>query len=247
MDKILIVITGIGNPHYNEKFKILNNNLKLIIDTNINYKLNILISLYSVDNELNLNINENIKVKIIKEQNFIGEFILKHVKPKNKYKYVILLLDDIELNNSFNLENIINIYKNTKFPTQYNILSPTLTTDSLYSHKYMLNSSSNVDRIVKICEYFFYLMDTKSYEQYYKIFRDNPKYIKYMWGVDLILDKYKISAILLKSFSVKHYYKQTDGKLNNKCYRYMIKLIKNVNKYKKIDLNLFKFKSIKLI
>ena len=135
MDRILIVITGIGEPYYNEKLKILKNNIERLL--NKNYKLDILISLYSINNELKLSdifddeliILDNkilnneikfkikykkskIKLKIIKEQNYVGEFILKYVIPNSKYKYVILLLDDIELNDTFNLENIITVYNN---------------------------------------------------------------------------------------------------------------------------------------
>jgi hypothetical protein len=239
MDKILIVITGIGDPHYNEKVNILNNNLKRIIDTNIHYKLKVLVSLYSVNNELNIS-NPNIKLKIIREQNYIGDFILKYVKPKKKYKYIILLLDDIELNDTFNLENIINMYNNTKFPTKYNILSPTLTCDSVYSHEYMRMNNTNISNvqgneyISKKCEYFFYLMNNKSYNQYYKIFTDNSKYVKYMWGIDNILYKYNISTLLLKSFNVKHYYTHGPGAHANKCQKYMKKLLKNI---KKLNLN----------
>jgi hypothetical protein len=255
MDRILIVITGIGEPYYSEKLKILKNNIERLL--NKNYKLDILISLYSINNKLKLSdifndeliILDNkvlnnetkfkikykkskIKLKIIKEQNYVGEFILKYVIPNSKYKYVILLLDDIELNDTFNLENIITVYNNTKFPTKYNILSPTLTLDSVYSHEYMLNNF-NSNRIVNKCEYFFYLMNYKSYKQYYSIFTDNPNYIKYMWGIDIILYLYNISSVLLNNFTIKHYYTHGPGKHANKCAKYMRKLIKNVKKLKK--------------
>lgn len=232
MPKIQLVLTGIGNPNYETKIQLLKKNLNKIISTKGSFRIDLFVSIYTQDVEFPEDEIKSMlmdgKLNIIREQNYIGEFIYKYIKPRNKYMYVILMLDDVEIKGHFSLNNIINSYKKTN---NIKIFSPVLTTDSVSAHTHMIvdNTFKETKKYVDFCELFFYLMDKKTYNIYYNIISSYPEYTKYMWGVDLLLSKYGIQSVLINRFRVKHLYSNINGNESYKCMCTLLNLHNVIN------------------
>lgn len=212
---VLVVLTGIGEPHYNDKLLFLENNLKLINDTKGKYNINLQVSLYSQELEFpEEQISKYVNsFALVKEKNYIGGFLYKHVPPNDTYDYIMLILDDITLSDNFSFSDIMKKYKKSKV----NILSPVLSEDSITGHNYMKQRNDKKDRIVKRCEYMLYIMKMKSYRKYYKIISSYPEYTQYMWGVDLLLSKYNLTTMLEGNFVVKHHYSHGECEYSKLC------------------------------
>lgn len=194
--KLLVTIPGIGNNHFKEKKFFLKKNIDIIKKT-FSGDVDFLLFNYSNNDFTDFN-----DVKVIKEKGIIGQYIFKYLNPKdlNNYDYIILMLDDILLSENFNIDYLINLYNDNKL----DIISPCLTKDSKHSYKFMLeNHKYKGLRIVNFCEYFFYLMDLKSYEKYYRLFDDKTYWL---WGIDLCLDNQGFKMGILNDFKIKHFY-----------------------------------------
>lgn len=205
--RILVFISGFGAPHINEKLNILQNNLCLLQQTKPEQAiLDVWIAQYDdsfrIPNEYAKFINGQIVVYY--EKGFVGHFFQIITTPDRvkDYDYLFCILDDIQLENNFNLTKMIEI----KETWNLNILSPCINPKSKFLYSYMLaNDIPNL--LLKIpfkCEYFCYLMDYKSYCQYHPFFhKDNP----YMWGMDCIIVKHmKLRVGLLNTMTMIHYY-----------------------------------------
>lgn len=229
--KILFAVTGIGQPHYDHKLEILKHNIsKLEMKLEVEVELKIIISFYD-----NGTIPEWIlsrkNIKIVNEPNHVGSFIQKHLTPAEDFDYIFLILDDIQLPDDFDYIKMIKTYK--KLYHKKMLLSCTLSTDSKISHQYMVTQENYIiepelysTRREKCCEYFFYLMNHKSYERYYSIINSYPKYTERMWGVDVLLDKYRIKAYLSDQIVCKHFYSHGAGAFADVCREQMKKLMK---------------------
>jgi hypothetical protein len=195
--KLLVTIPGIGNKHFEEKKTFLKSNIGIIKDTFIG-DVDFLLFNYS-DNDF----SDFENIKIVKEGGIIGQYIFKYLNPDdiNRYDYIILMLDDILLSDNFNIDYLIKLYKESNL----NIISPSLTKDSKFSYEFMIENYEYKDslRIVNFCEYFFYLMDFKSYEKYYKLFDDKTYWL---WGIDLCLYKQGFKMGIFNDFKIKHFY-----------------------------------------
>lgn len=194
--KLLVTIPGIGDNHFGEKKGFLKKNMDIIKSTFMGH-VDFLLFNYG-DNDF----GEFVDIKVIKERGVIGQYIFKYLNPKElvDYDYIILMLDDILLSDNFNIDYLIKLYKENDL----NIISPCLTKDSRYSHRFMLeNDDYDGLRIVNFCEYFFYLMDIKSYEKYYGLFDDKTSWL---WGLDLCLHKQGFKMGIFNDFKVKHFY-----------------------------------------
>ena len=237
--KFVFVVTGIGQPYYEHKLQILQHNLEKLKEL-VDNDILLIISFYD-DSIVPEWLNElNIRLKIIKEPNHVGSFIQKHLQDLD-FDYIFLILDDVQLPDDFSFNKMIttysDIYRSTKKKT---ILSCTLSNDSKIGHQYMVSlsqsesqSSINNDnsclyslRKEKNCEYFFYLMNKRSYKRYYQIINSYPKYTERMWGVDLLLKKYRISAYLCDQIVCKHFYSHGAGEFATTCVKQMKKLLK---------------------
>jgi len=195
--KLLVTIPGIGNNHFDEKKIFLKKNIDIIKST-FNGDVDFLLFNYS-----NNDFSEFEDLKIVKETGIIGQYIFNYLNPKdlNDYDYIILMLDDILISENFNIDYLINLYKENDL----NIISPSLTKDSKFSYEFMLENDEYKDslRIVNFCEYFFYLMDIKSYNKYWNIFDDKTYWL---WGIDLCLDKQGLRMAILNDYKIKHFY-----------------------------------------
>jgi hypothetical protein len=224
--RLIVTIPGIGNNHFEEKKVFLKKNIDIIKKT-FSGDIDFLLFNYS-NNDFS---DFESSIKIIKESGIIGQFIFNKLKPDSleEYDYIILMLDDIELSDNFNIDEMIKIYDYNKL----DILSPSLTKDSKFSHNGFMLEDEKFEgclRIVNFCEYFFYLMNIKSYQKYYKLF-DKKTY--WLWGIDLCLDKQGFKMGILNNFKIKHYY--ISESYNSTLPNPHIEMYDKINKYGKIS------------
>ena len=115
---------------------------------------------------------------------------------------MVVFLDDIEVNNRFSLTKFIE----TKNKLSADILSPSLSFDSLYSHEFMKCQYTNVIRTVTVVELFLYLMTPKTWEKYYNLFLSPDTH--WTWGIDFALYYTgEFKCCIDDSTPIKHYFK----------------------------------------
>lgn len=205
--KLLVTIPGIGDSHFEEKKIFLKNNID-IIKRKFTGDIDFLLFNYSNNDFSDFEYLENIK--IVKKSGIIGQFIFNDLKPDDlkDYDYIILMIDDVELSDNLNIENMIKIYNNNKL----DILSPSLTKDSKFSHNGFMLENERFEgnlRIVNFCEYFFYIMNIESYSKYWNLF-DEKTY--WTWGIDFCLDIQRFKMGIINDYKIKHHYSNSYNK-----------------------------------
>lgn len=206
--KILVFISGFGQPHKEHKMEILEHNLKQLHQTKPNKSIiDVWIAQYDdsfiITDEFNPYISG--KLTIFHEKGFVGHFIRTIATPERvkEYDYILCLMDDVELDPNINLEEMIHV----KEEWNLNIVSPSMSQVGKAQFRYMfaIEDPNLYLRMTNACEYFCYLMDYNSYCRYHSYFHeDNP----YMWGMDGILVKHiKLRVALLNKMTMTHYYK----------------------------------------
>lgn len=201
---LYVLITGFGPPHWDHKLQILENNLQKITNypwTTCDIHLCQYVS--PRDYQIPKSLQDQYRLTIHYNPGIVGEFILKHAQPETltHYDYVLLLLDDIELQD-FHIPTLL------KYIHQFNldIISPSLTQDSKYQYDYLLSTNYTFHlKITNVCEYFCMLFKRESFTNYYNaILPENP----WMWGLDLILHKHlKLNVGIANQILMKHWYK----------------------------------------
>jgi len=140
---------------------------------------------------------------IIYERGIVGQFLYRHIKPDSlssgKYSHVMIVLDDIEVFDDFDVDIYINAANDC------DIISPCLTNDSKYSHIYMLQSNNSGIMAVPNVELLMYVMKTESYVKYYNTFLN--KFTSWMWYIDIALSKKRFTCLVNYSNAVKHHYR----------------------------------------
>ena len=216
--RLFVIIPGFGDPHWNEKVQFLRNNI-LCITNEFKY-VDFVICQYTFTNRLpddilNLSFlpNNEGKGKVTLTVNYgsgiVGEFIKRYALPSctfiDKYDYVMMLLDDIELQPNIRWSSVLKWKKDLNI----NIMSPSLTLDSKHVYTYMLANhdikSNNHIIISPICEMFCYLTDIDSFVKWYTYLddRENP----WLWGMDLLLARqFNLRVGLLQTYSMRHHY-----------------------------------------
>ena len=206
--KILVAVCGVGDPKFDKKIIACTNNIEGIIKTAPSkYKDRIDFVFYAYDDRLTNELNCYNNCKIVREPGFVGEFIYRHLqqhKVKN-YDRVIVMLDDIELQPNFNLNTLLKIQDTYKF----DIVSPSLTSDSKASHKFMKTRGIKTkDTILHVgfVEFFMYVMNpaSKAYGQWLSCFNEHTRT---MWGIDLVLhQELELKLGLIDNMTIKHMY-----------------------------------------
>lgn len=214
--KLFVLITGFGNNHIEHKFKILSNNIKKIISISNNIWSSIVINIVVYEDNYILSIDEllkdykppyeiNININILYHKGIVGEFIYNFASPDivNKYSYIMLILDDVEIVDNIDWDYLLILKENSKS----HIISPCMTKTSLLENKNMFVDERNIynAKIIPQCEYFCYIIDIESYiNKYYPLLDiNNP----WLWGIDLIFGLIGIRVCLINSFIVHHHYK----------------------------------------
>lgn len=192
--KLLIVIPGFGPAQVDFKKTLLQNNLSHIRST---FFGDIDIKLFNYGTE-----KSGVDCDEIMEKGVVGQYIYKHITPDivDKYDYIILMLDDIELSDNINIEQMIRNYN------YYNIdiLSPSLHKSSKFSHSYMLQRDTGMMRITQCLEFFFYLMKPSSYRKWYTQLDENSCWL---WGIDYAMYHYNIKPVLMDTMTIVHHIK----------------------------------------
>ena len=224
--KLLVTIPGIGDNHFEEKKIFFKKNIDIIKST-FTGDIDFLLFNYS-DNDF----SDFENIKIIRERGIIGQYIFNYLNPKylTDYDYIILMLDDILLSENFSIDYLIKLYKENNL----NIISPSLTKDSKFSHDgFMLENNIYKEslRIVNFCEYFLYLMDFKSYNKYWNIFDDKTYWL---WGIDFCLYEQEFKMGIFNDFKVKHFYSDSYNKNLPNPYIEMYEKNKKFGKIKKM-------------
>lgn len=202
---LFVLVSGFGEPHWDHKLKILENNLEKICSYPWT-KLTIRICQYMKPEAYKIPLELFQKypmIEVVCEGGIVGQFIKRNGDPEHlkEYDYVLLLLDDVELLN-IDFSVILKYQKDH----QLDIISPCLSLDSKYQYKYLLHEPYTFDiKIASVCEYFCMFFEMEKYKRYYEhIHLDNP----WMWGIDLIIEKHLHMKVgLLNKMLMKHWYK----------------------------------------
>lgn len=230
-NKILVVICGIGNPGVSTKIKSCISNIKILEKTlPTKYKNKIDFKIFCYDNTIKNEFEKFRNCEVIKQNGIVGEFIFRNLNPSLLvgYDYLILMLDDIELVDDFNLKKLISIQSKHMF----DILSPSATISSKLTFPFM---KKRLDKIYKnkvlsvnFLEFFFYMFDLKnmnSYSKWYSLFDKNTRW---MWGIDLLLHKVlKFKLGIVNNMSFIH--TKLGGSNNKSAYREISHLEKKFN------------------
>ncbi len=206
--RILVAVCGVGDPNFDEKILACTNNIEAITKTAPSkYKNKIDFVFYAYDDQLTNELNCYNNCKIVRAPGFVGEFIYRHLqqhKVKN-YDRIIVMLDDIELQSNFNLNDLLEIQNTYKF----DIVTPALTSDSKSSHKFMKTRGIKTkDTILHVgfVEFFMYVMKpaSKAYRQWLSCFNEHTRT---MWGIDLVLhQELELKLGLIDNMTIRHMY-----------------------------------------
>lgn len=191
-----MVVSGFGPPDLKEKIGYLEHNLRLMDKTRGDYEVNVEVYCYA-DEEVN--IQSPFNLKIIMEKGIIGQFLYRHVTPDKvkEYDFIIISMDDIWLNDEFNLSRFIN-EKNFR----WDILSPCLEDGTLHRHKHMLKNERSGIVFHEGLELFIYFMPRDSYIHYWNVFIDEDS--RWIWGVDYILGRKGFLPYMDCDVTMKH-------------------------------------------
>ena len=206
------MIPGFGQPHLEEKLRILKTNLcKLAAFPGA--RVDVTLCVYDdsdVDPVVSALLAEfapRLCIHVVREPGIVGQFLLRHAPPAktSQYNYVMLLLDDVELQEDWDWGTVLRLKKQFHL----NIVSPSLTPSSNYQYEYMrtIPSSPCSLKLAAAAEMFCYFMDSESYAAYYKYLdAANP----WLWGIDLVLHKHAGFHIgLLNHVTMHHHYQST--------------------------------------
>jgi hypothetical protein len=205
MHSLFVIIPGFGSPHIPEKIAILQNNIRILRQSIWN---NLAITIYVYDHTVFQLLPENLlnasEITWIYKQGILGEFIRYANISLIKADYIIILLDDVELQDNCNFEIICSYMEEYR----YDILSPSLTLNSQIYYQYMLHADNVLYNIknVSCCELLCYIMTPEAYQKYY----NEIDIVNNIWlaGIDLILTRYlKLRIGLLNDMNMKHHYK----------------------------------------
>ena len=205
----MLFVLPFGEPYSYFKFDILRKNLKVLLKATPGPFTKIVIELivYSIDLEIPADILEVPNLRVVRKEGIVGDLFRTTVTPERLrdegFDYLILTLDDVEILGDVDFKKIII----SKILSGSHVVSPTLSKDSTnIVYQYMCHDAAAqyTGRVISISEFFFFLMDTKSYVQrYYPLFDEENKWV---WGIDLCLyEELGTRTLQLNKFIVKHW------------------------------------------
>ena len=199
--KLLMIVPGFGNP-IDTNGKLLMNNLRLLSQTRQNIDIDVKIYCFVEANIVIQTPLDGIKIEIFYETGVIGEFLYRHIQPSvvKEYDYVIISMDDMELMPEFNLFDFISDKR-----VDWEIISPCLTNDSVYTHEHMLKGSKTGLAFHENLELFFYIMTKDAYIHYFDVFINDPN-INWLWGVDAIFGRKGFKSYINFDSTMRHHH-----------------------------------------
>lgn len=201
-----VFLSGFGAPHVEEKLRILKSN-RSIIESSVKWSsIHYTICCYDDTNFEEL--EKDSCITIIRSKGIVGQFLKRYLVPETtstQYDYLLLLLDDVELQPNVSFAKMID-YLNY---FQLDVLSPSMTRSSKHQFTYMLTDPS-YDRpmlkITSVLEYFCYFTTPRWYASYYETIE--PDQNPWMWGLDMILYRqFKYRIGILNHMTMRHWYK----------------------------------------
>ena len=216
---ICYYLAACGDPGYSNKIEVLANNLNIL--KNANYNIDLIINIYDdsiIDLEFFGKFVSNIYVS--RKEGVLAELWLTNEYNNliKKYDYIILILDDVMLDKTFNLNTILdkkNIYN-------LNIISPYIyNAGGLYNKSIKLQK--NIDIIETNClEFFCYIMNSEDFFLYLDtVCVDN----RWTWGNDLLLKHFGLSSGI--DVSNKAFHMLSNNNNNRECFDSMDRFLLN--------------------
>lgn len=174
MTRLLVIIPGFGPGQIELKQRILAQNLERIRRT---YSGTVTVQLFNYGN-VSCGITDVVEIF---QRGYVGQFLFRYVKPElvTAYDNILVLLDDIELDAAFHVDEMIaNLTVHG-----LDILSPALTPTSKFSHHSMLQQTDHPGMIreTTFVEFFCYLMTPVSYAKWHAMFDEQSAWL---WGID---------------------------------------------------------------
>lgn len=226
--KLLVIVPGFGPQNVQIKKNILKKNIDIIKKT---YSGDIFLEVFNYGTE-----SCDIDCDEIFGEGIVGQFLYKFITPDyiKSYNNIMILLDDIELSDNFNIDTII---KNLDF-YQLDIISPILDKTSEYSHEHMINKQDfnenfNKIRITPFLELFCYIMNKNGYEKWYNLLDEKSCWL---WGIDLSLYHKNIKCGLMEGVTMHHYFKGGSYTKNLPSPQKEMAYYNKIKKYKYINL-----------
>lgn len=195
MPSLLCFVPGFGPPQIDLKQRLIAQN-KSLIESTFSGTVEFRVFNYGT-------VSCGIVCRETFEPGYLGTFIYKHGSPDqlNASDYVLLLLDDIELPPDFNTDAMINRLHTHKL----DILSPSLTHGSPYSHELMRCPSGGPLpqlRITNFVELFCMLMPLHAYTRYHALYDASSAWC---WGIDLALNLHGFRMGLTDQSPAQHH------------------------------------------
>lgn len=202
-ENLFVIIPGFGGPNADTKLDILRRNISTIRAYPWK-RLLVRICVYD-DTLLPSWLTDDRDIQIIRQHGIIGEFLVKYAKPDDidpSFDTVMMLLDDILLGTPLPWDKVFQWKKDFNL----DIISPCLSKDSKFVYPYMLQNTDSPYslKVVRVCEFFCYIMDRVAYAKYHShVDMNNP----WMWGLDLIMEKHlKLRVALMNQVLMKHFF-----------------------------------------
>lgn len=209
MFKIVVIVTGIGNPNGMHKLALLYKNIEQIRKTSI-FTVDVVIFQYEM--KWNIDMYRGLyrwadHVHVYKEKGRIGHFLYRYCQPSwvCTYDYVFLMLDDVELPSTFSTMNCLRLLETMNI----DVLSPSIAEDaSGGAHPFMYpHPHSGGFRWTNFAEYFLYMMKGNAFAQYYELLDEKTHY---MWGIDLAMyTQARLRIGILDELVLQHHYSNT--------------------------------------
>ena len=213
--RTLLIGLPFGRPHIELKFEILRNNLRYFATSIPDVFSKIVVELYMYDTNLDLppdilNIGKRypgMDLNVVRRKGIVNDFFRLFITPerlrKDKYHFVLLTLDDVEIVNEISFKRLLV----TKRLSGAHALMPTLSHDSkniVYPYMKYDPSANYTGRVISIGEFFAFLFDTKSYiSRYYPLLDESNAF---GWGMDLIgFEQTGLRILQVNDLIVKHH------------------------------------------
>lgn len=205
--KLLVIVPGFGESHWDEKVEILRKNIDSVRGFFDEYTFRIV--QYTQNKDLPIDILQNEHIDVIKDVGILGRNIHVHAPPSYVHSerpdYVMLILDDVELKAPFDWNQVFTISK----ALDLDIASPVLTSKSMTVWNFMtrVEDPMTIATIMRRCEFFCYIMTPRAYETYYSFVDPmNP----WMWGMDFLLYSHMHLRVgLLQNVYMLHHFWRT--------------------------------------
>lgn len=216
--KLLVLIPGFGDPHWDTKVDILRKNVATVKKYFDDYIFRII--QYTHDKNLPADILDDRRIEVIYDKGILGRNLYVHATPDVVSSYnadmVMLLLDDVELAEGFDWERVITLKK----AMDLDIVSPALVSPDMTVWNFMVKSADPnvVAAEMTRVELFCYLMTPEIYKKYFEfVDPENP----WMWAMDFMLHTHMRlrAGVVHTDCMIHHFWRKQDTHDPDHCPR----------------------------